>query len=64
MIPVELRTQPLVDIGAYFIYAGQKTKRYVGPTWKIAHCTFNQLGEAWTKDVEWFAQKNEKRSQE
>lgn len=55
MIPVELRTQPLVDINAYFVYPGQKVKHFVLPAWKIAHCTFDQLGPVWTAGIEWFA---------
>ena len=49
------RSTPLIDLGAYFIYRGEKIKRYVKPTWKIATKTFNDLGPAWTDHADWFA---------
>lgn len=48
-----LRNTPLVDIEACFVYCGEKTKRFVKPTWKIARSTYNDLGEAWTSNAAW-----------
>lgn len=55
MIPVELRTQPLIDIGAYFTYPKSPTKHLVRPAWRIARCAFNDLGDVWKLHQEWFA---------
>lgn len=48
-----LRNTPLIDIGAYFVYHGEKIKRFVKPAWKIARSTYNDLGPAWTDHAAW-----------
>jgi len=49
------RSTPLIDLGAYFIYHGEKTKRHVKPSWKMATKTFNDLGPAWVRYATWYA---------
>lgn len=49
------RRAPLVMVRAFFIYHGEKIKRFVKPTWKIATKSFNDLGPAWTEHADWFA---------
>ena len=49
----ELRRAPLVMFGAFFIYPGEKIKRFVKPAWKIATKSFNDLGPAWTDHATW-----------
>lgn len=50
-----LRTTPLVAVGAYFIYRGDKAKHRIKPTWRIAQSTFNDLGPAWLNNADWYA---------
>lgn len=50
-----LRNAPLSKIGAEYRPAGTKTWKRVGPQYRIAGRTFNELGESWTASTEWRA---------
>lgn len=48
-----LRNRSLAEIGAEYRHKAGKTWRRVLPTYRIARCTFNQLGPAWTENDVW-----------
>jgi hypothetical protein len=48
-----LRNTPLIAIGAFYLPLGAKVWREVFPAFGIAKCTFNELGEVWTKWDRW-----------
>jgi hypothetical protein len=50
-----VRRTPLTEVNAYFIYPGEKIKRRVLPSWKIARKAYNDLGPAWTENCVWYA---------
>jgi hypothetical protein len=51
----ELRNSPLSEIGAEYRPKLCKTWSKVHSRYRIAGCTFNQLGPAWTVKTEWRA---------
>ncbi len=51
-----LRNAPLSEIGAEYRPVDTKTWKRVSASYKIARCTFNQLGPAWTGATDWRAQ--------
>lgn len=57
-----LRNAPLLAIGAQNRWPGSPPGKKgwvtVGKKWRIATCTFNDLGPAWTAHLEWRASSN------
>lgn len=49
------RNTPLITIGAYYKPLSSPYAREVLPSFGIAKVTYNQLGEVWLKDTEWYA---------
>lgn len=47
------RNTPLASLGAVYRPVGSSVWRRVLPTYGIAGCTFNQLGEPWRRWDEW-----------
>lgn len=53
-----LRNRPLIEIGAYYQLTTKGAMwAEIKPTFGIANCTFNQLGEVWIKHHIWKATK-------
>jgi hypothetical protein len=50
-----LRNAPLIKIGAFYLACGSKVWREVFPAFGIAKCTYNELGDVWTKWDKWKA---------
>ena len=57
LLPVThpLRNKPLHIIGAETVWKEGKVWKRIEPHWKIAKCTFNELGSAWTDSWLWKA---------
>jgi hypothetical protein len=53
----QLRNTPLIEIGAFYLCNNAKVWREVFPAFGIAKCTYNQLGEVWTRWDRWKATK-------
>ena len=53
-----LRNATLIAIGAEYKFPVAKNWRPVLASFKIARCCFNDLGEAWVKNITWRATVN------
>jgi hypothetical protein len=54
-LPVDhpLRNRPLAKIGAEYRHRQGKVWKRVAPNYRIAQCTYNDLGPAWTDFDVW-----------